>query len=116
MGRGAAGGFEMLVTDVGAHHRQNAQKHARIVGEPDAEQHVRDHVERHDEIGKSRKDRAAHPGGRCRIKGAIIGSNHVFHERDLTCGLAGDLENACADLFLALLLGSRYSGSIPKFS
>lgn len=80
--------FIMLCFDVTADKRHGGRNHGRIICETKARHQIRDHVRRHDKIGKRREKNPAHPRGRFVIHGAVIGRTQIFRKRHTSQHLA----------------------------
>ena len=78
--RGARG-VAMLRRDVARDQPDRGGKHRGIVGEAEHRQHVRNEIERQDEIGDGPEQRRLHMARGLPVEGAIIGREQILGER-----------------------------------
>jgi len=66
-----------------AHHVEGGEQHSHVIGKAQAENEVRHHVDRQDEIGESADQYALGAQRRCLVEGAIIGGDQVLGIGDI---------------------------------
>ncbi len=88
---------------MGANGGQRRHQHSNVVREADTGQKIGNGVEGQDEIGERRHQRHAHAGRRLLVERAVIGCNHLVHERHHATGAARGLPESVLHPVAALL-------------
>ena len=78
-----AGGIAMIRRDVACDQPDRGGEHGGIIGEAEHRQHVRNEIERQDEIGDRAEQRRLHMARRLLVERAIIGREQILGERQL---------------------------------
>ena len=80
--RGARG-FTVFRRDVACNHAERGRQYRGVVGEAEDRQHVRDEIERQDEISDGAKQRRLHVAWGLFVEGAIIRRKQIFGKGSL---------------------------------
>ena len=78
-----AGGLAVFRRDVAGDHADRGREYRGVVGEAEHRQHVRDEIERQDEIGDGAEQRRLHMARRLPVERAIIGREQILGEGQL---------------------------------
>src|SRR5438445_811463 len=99
--QGVPGGLSVRGRDMGADGGDRGGQHGKVIGKAETEDEVGDEVHRQHEVAERGKQDALGAQWRVPVHGAIIGGDHLVHERDLPGSLLGGAPEFLAHLALA---------------